>query len=89
MVIVVEGGDIDEIVVAMENDEANIEKGGPRWGQTQTSYIVRLTKYIRMLCNQVTILQAVCLRLLPAEQHVEHVQGEHPQVLPGIARGLP
>ena len=37
VVIVVEGGDIDEIVVAMENDEANIEKGGPRWGQTPTS----------------------------------------------------
>ena len=37
MVIVVEGGDIDEIVVAMENDEANMEKGGPRWEKTPTS----------------------------------------------------
>ena len=34
-------------------------------------------------------LQALGLGVLPAERVGVHVQGEHPQVLPGLPRGLP
>ena len=83
---IIKGGDIDEIVVAMGgNEEAGIDSvGGPRCEPIQLAKKSGVSRsQIQSIC-----LQALRFGLLPTKQHLQHVEGEHPQVLPGIPRGF-